>query len=265
MFVLSKILFLVARPGNFLLLLLAAGAILLYCPGTRARRLGRALVALAAAAGAVAVLTPLPDLLLSPLENRFPQLASLPSHADGIIVLGGALDEEISAARGQVTLAEGAGRLTEALRLARLFPDARVLFTGGSGRLFPGPLSEAEIARRFFAEMGLAPPRLILESRSRNTYENALFSKELAAPKPGETWLLVTSAAHMPRAMGVFRQAHWAVIPDPVDFRTTGDGRAVNRFAFAASLTTLDDAAKEWLGLVAYRLMGRSDALFPAP
>ncbi|MFI4987849.1 MAG: YdcF family protein [Alphaproteobacteria bacterium] len=265
MFVLSKILFLLAKPGNLLVLLLAAGVVLLYCRGKRAWRAGRTLVALVTIAAAAAASTSLPDLLLTPLENRFPRPASLPERIDGIIVLGGALDEVISAARGQVTLAPGAARLTETVGLAASHPEARILFTGGSGRLDPGPVMEAELAGRFLAAMAVDPHRLMLEGHSRNTYENALLGKELAAPKPGEHWLLVTSAAHMPRAMGVFRRAGWEVIAYPVDYRTTGDGSAVDRFDVAGTLTDLNNAAKEWLGLAAYRLMGRTDALFPAP
>ena len=146
-----------------------------------------------------------------------------------------------------------------------LHPEARILFTGGWGRLLPGAVSEAEIAGRFFNESGIDPGRVLLEDRARDTYENALLGKRLADPKPGEQWVLVTSAMHMPRAVGVFRAQGWNVIPYPVDYRTTGDYRLALRFSIAGGLTTLNLAAKEWLGLVAYRLMGWTNTLFPAP
>ena len=265
MFVLSKIFLLLAKPGNFLVLLLAAGAAMLFWRSERVSRTGRRILALAALAAAAVATTALPDLVLAPLENRFPQPAHLPERIDGIIVLGGAVDEVVSAARGQVTLAPGAARLSETVALARRHPEARILFTGGSGRLFPAGLSEAEVAKRFFEEMGVDAARLTFEDRARNTYENALFGKRLAEPKVGQHWVLVTSAAHMPRAAGVFRAQGWEVIPYAVDYRTTGDGSATRRFEFADSLLLLNDAAKEWMGLAAYRLMGRTNAFFPAP
>ena len=265
MFVLSKLFLLFALPGNFLVVLLAAGAVLLFWRGERGRRIGRALVALLALVALAVAATAFPDRLLAPLENRFPPPAALPERIDGIVVLGGSVDELVSEARGQLTLTQAAARLSETVALARRYPDARILFTGGSGRLFPGKLSEADLAERFFTALGIAAARLTLEDRSRNTYENVLFSQHLAQPKPGERWLLVTSAAHMPRAVGVFRAAAWSVIPYPVDYRTMGEGRSSRRFGFAASLEVLDDAAKEWMGLIVYRILGRTTALFPAP
>ncbi len=265
MFVLSKIFFLLAKPGNLLVAFLAAGAVMLFWRGERVRGIGRRIVALVMLAAAAVATTALPDLVLAPLENRFPQPVHLPERIDGIIVLGGAVDEVVSAARGQVTLTPNAARLTETLALARRHPEARILFSGGSGRLYPTALSEAEVATRFFEEMGVDAARLTFEERSRNTYENALFSKRLAEPKVGQHWVLVTSAAHMPRAAGVFRAQGWEVIPYPVDYRTTGDGAATRRFEFADSLMLLNDAAKEWMGLAAYRLMGRTNEFFPAP
>ena len=265
MFVLSKLFLAVALPGNLLVILLCLSAVLLFWRRERARRIGRAGAALAALFVLLSAATSLPDRLLAPLENRFPPPASLPARIDGIVVLGGAIDELVSEARGQVALTEGAARLTEALALARRYPAARVLFTGGSGRLFPGKLTEAALAARFFASLGLEPARVTLEDSSRNTYENVLFSKRLVEPKPGERWLVVTSAAHMPRAIGVFRRAGWEAIPYPVDYRTTGNGSSSRGFDLPGSLDIIDDAAKEWMGLVVYRLLDRTSALFPSP
>ena len=265
MFVLAKLFLLFALPGNVLVVLLAASAGLLFWRGERGRRIGRALAALLALLALAVAATAFPDRLLAPLEDRFPPPAVLPERIDGIVVLGGSVDELVSEARGQVALTQAAARLSETVTLARRYPDARILFSGGSGRLFPGKLSEAVLAERFVTALGIAAARLTLEDRSRNTYENALFSQRLAHPKPGERWLLVTSAAHMPRAVGVFRAAGWSVIAYPVDYRTMGDGNSSHRLDFAASLEVLDAAAKEWMGLVVYRLLGRTRELFPAP
>jgi uncharacterized SAM-binding protein YcdF (DUF218 family) len=106
---------------------------------------------------------------------------------------------------------------------------------------------------------------VIFEDRARNTYENAVLSKQLVAPAPGERWLLVTSAAHMPRSVGVFRKVGWPVIPYPVDYNTTGDLEVMVAPDAAGRWSTFDQAVKAWIGLLAYWLSGRSSAPFPAP
>ena len=265
MFVLSKVVFALVRPGNLLLIILLTSTLLLWLPSLRARRSARALLTIAALAALAVGATPLPDLLLAPLENRFLPPAKLPERIEGIIVLGGALDEAVTDSRGQVALTNRAGRLPEAFFLARRHPEAHVLFTGGSGDFLIASTPEARAAGRFFAEMGLEPARLTLEDRSRTTYENALFAKRIAKPQAGQNWVLITSAWHMPRAVGCFRAQGWDVIPYPVDYRTTIVEAWIPQFDLTTAAVNLDTAAKEWLGLVAYRLMGRTSTLFPGP
>ena len=127
--------------------------------------------------------------------------------------------------------------------------------------------TEADGARLLFLGLGLPENRLILEDKSRNTVENAVFTRRLVDPKPGERWLLVTSAWHMPRAMGVFRKAGFQVEAFPVDFLSAGKpADYVRPYRKAArGLDIADDAFKEWAGLLAYYLAGYSDALFPGP
>jgi uncharacterized SAM-binding protein YcdF (DUF218 family) len=124
---------------------------------------------------------------------------------------------------------------------------------------------DAETAPRLFAALGVTADRLILEKKSRNTYENAVFTRELVTPKPGETWLLVTSASHMPRSMGVFRKAGWRVIAWPVNYRTGHSAAVWLETSFPVRLQEFEWGYREWAGLLAYWLMGRTDALFPAP
>ena len=138
--------------------------------------------------------------------------------------------------------------------LARRYPDAKLVVSGGSGELTPGPMSEAAVVEMFFAEQGLDPARLILEDKSRNTYENGVFSKQLIRPKPGETWVLVTRAHHMPRAMGVFRKIGWDIIPYLADYRALPD---LGQFGSGGELSTLYAALHEWIGLAAYWSTGR--------
>ncbi len=265
MFALSKLLFLVAKPSSLIVLLLLLGAALLWRRSQRGRRLGRAVVTAAALAAWALAALPLGEYAMVVLENRFPPPRNVPQRIDGIVVLGPGIRPFITAARGQTTLAPEAGRLTAALTLARNHPEARVLFTGGSGLLVHREFAEAPVAGRFLVEMGLDPARLMLEDQARDTYENALFSQRLAKPKPGERWVLVTSAMHMPRAVGTFRALGWEVIPYPVDYRTSGTFASTQLFDFGQSIVDLDAAAKEWLGLIGYRVLGRTNALFPAP
>jgi uncharacterized SAM-binding protein YcdF (DUF218 family) len=265
-FALSKLLWMVAAPGNALVLLLAAGTALL---ARGARRWGFALVAGATSCLVVLMLLPVGDWLLTPLEDRFPVPASLPDDIAGIIVLGGGVDLDVVAARGNASAANlAAGRIMTAASLARRHPAARILLAGGGAQLAPASPVEADGLAQSLTDMGVAPERIIRERRSRTTFENAVFGHEVAKPRPGERWVLVTSAWHMPRSVGCFRKAGWEVIPYPVDFRTTGHVWA-SAFTFDQALSLEGDlqlatlAAKEWVGLLAYRMMGRTDALFP--
>ena len=202
---------------------------------------------------------PLGDLLLQPIERRYPANPSLDA-VDGIIVLGGGEDARASAYWGQVQLKEGAERFTAAMELARRFPEAKVLFTGGSGALrdVAGAItSEASVAERFFVTQGIAPERLLLEGQSRNTAENARLSLILADSAPDKTWVLVTSAFHMPRAMRSFDAAGWdGLVAWPVDYRTSGFADGIG-WDLTGNLSVLQTAVREHVGMLAYRLTGR--------
>lgn len=262
-FYLSKILWFFAAPSNFLVF--AAGVGLALAAFSRARRAGLALAGGAGLLLAICGLAPIGALLLWPLENRVPRATEFPPPT-GIVVLGGAVHELLTEARGQVALDLAAERMTEAVALSRRYPQAELVFTGGNNSLLGSPYTEAGVARRLWRELGVPDARMRFEDKSRNTYENAIFTKALVDPKPGETWLLVTSAWHMPRALGLFRKAGFAVVPYPVDYRTFGDRRdlRIGR-EVSAGLSMVDMATREWIGLLAYRIAGRTDALLPAP
>jgi uncharacterized SAM-binding protein YcdF (DUF218 family) len=192
-------------------------------------------------------------------------VTSLPERVDGIIVLGGAVDAALSHARGQVSLNEAAERITEGVALARRYPQARILLTGGDGSLIQTGYSEADATRKLFIDLGIAPDRIVIESASRNTWENAAFSYRTVEPRADQTWLLVTTAMHMPRAVGCFRRAGWSIVPYPVDYRTYPTVEFEVSFGFPGGLDLLNLVVKEWDGLIAYYLLGRMDAFFPAP
>ncbi len=230
-------------------------------------RRGRTMVGLLAGAGLLLLgLSPAANWLILPLENRFPKPALEGRTIDGVIMLGGAVLERQSAAHDQIALNDAGERILALVELARRYPQAKLVVTGGAGFYSGATATEADILRRMIGRLGLPPERIIFEDRSVNTHENAAFSKVLAAPRPGETWLLVTSAWHMPRSVGIFRAAGWPVVAYPVDFRTAGAADAGRGFfSVSDGLRRADVAMREWVGLVAYRLTGRSNALLPAP
>jgi uncharacterized SAM-binding protein YcdF (DUF218 family) len=262
-FVLSKTAGFFALPSNLFISIGVAGLVLL-C--TRFTRLASWLVVTSLVLIAVAGLSPLGNALMLPLEQRFPPWDASRGPPDGIVVLGGAIWPDISAARGVVKLDDAAERITATVELARRYPNARIVFTGGSAALMFDQIPEAPFAVRELESLGVAHDRITAEEQSRNTVENAVFSRLIANPKPGERWLLVTSAYHMPRAIGVFRAASFDVEAYPVDWHTLGP-LDVLKLASSVSdgLGRTDVAVHEWVGLMAYRLMGKTEELFPTP
>ena len=202
---------------------------------------------------------PVGEWLLAPLENRFSANPALPISPTGIIVLGGAVDPVMSEAWGQTESGEAAERVTTLLYMANLYPDSQLIFTGGSGLISEQSLKEADYVRFLFEELSLDERAILFESESRNTEENVMNSKALLNPQPDQDWILVTSAFHMPRAVGVFCQANWPVIPYPVDHRSNRNNLLRLSLDFSKNLSLLEEAAHEWVGLIAYRITGRTD------
>jgi uncharacterized SAM-binding protein YcdF (DUF218 family) len=262
-FFLSKTLGLLTVPSNFMMALGLIG-ILLLC--TRLRRLASWLIVTSLVLIAFAGYSPLGKILMLPLEQRFPPWDASRGAPDGIVVLGGAIDPEISLARRNVALNGSAERITATAELARRYPNARIVFSGGTSSLDPDAPLEAPVAVKELEALGVAHDRITTDEQSRNTIENAVFSHLLANPKPGERWILVTSAAHMPRAIAVFRAAGFPVEAYPVDYRTRGRDDATRlHTSLAEGLEMTDQAIHEWAGLVVYRLTGKTLELFPAP
>lgn len=261
-FVLSKVLWIAAAPTNLLLGLAVLGA-----AGALAGRRWGPRVAFAAVLALVGCgVLPVGRLMLRPLEDRFPQPSLDGPAPAGIVVLGGPIDQVTGAARGQVTLRDAATRLTAGVALARRFPGAVLVYTGGSNALLSEVGGEAADAERLWVDLGVDPARVLIEDASRNTEENARFTRDLVHPKPGQRWILVTSAYHMPRSVGLFRAAGFDVLPFPVDYRSTGTAHDLAPTAeISAGLGRLDVAAREWIGLLAYRASGRIADLVPGP
>jgi uncharacterized SAM-binding protein YcdF (DUF218 family) len=261
-FVLSKTLGVLLLPTNFLIGMGLLGAILL-----RTRLPGRKLLVASVVLLAICGFSPLGNLLLYPLESRFPPWDAAAGAPDGIIVLGGPIDPELSLAHDTAVFRGSVDRLIAAAELAHRYPRARIIYSGGNANLiFDDSAKETDYARTVFEGLGISAERLQMEGRSRNTEENAEFSKTLAAPKSGERWLLVTSAYHMPRSVGVFRKAGFAMEPYPVDWKVGGrsDLLAFSIYSIEG-LGRVEVAMREWIGLAAYRISGKTDELFPGP
>jgi uncharacterized SAM-binding protein YcdF (DUF218 family) len=177
----------------------------------------------------------------------------LPQKIDGIVLLGGSLDTTLTQIYGAPQLNAEAERVTEFIALAREHPEAKLVFTGGSSALIGEGITEAEVLRRFLMRLGLDPSRVVYDEKARNTYENAVYTRELVRPQPGERWLLITSASHMPRAYGAFSKIGWGdIIPYPVGYRAR-----TTFLSGAREYETLAYAVHEWIGLAVYRIMGR--------
>ena len=262
-FFLSKTLGIMLLPANFLI---GAGVLGGVLSATRLAALGRRLLIASVVLLAIGGFSPLGYWLLYPLEQRFPAWDASREAPDGIIVLGASMEPEISAVRGTPVVRNAPDRIIAAAALARRYPNARVVFSGGSANLISNDAREADFAGAVFESLGIAKSRLTMERRSRNTQENAEFSKALVAPKEGERWLLVTSAFHMPRSVGLFRKAGFAVEPYPVDWQLAGAGDLL-RFSRVAieGLERTDIAVREWIGLAAYWATGKIDTPFPGP
>jgi uncharacterized SAM-binding protein YcdF (DUF218 family) len=202
---------------------------------------------------------PIGEVLLRPLETEFPPRPA-PAQIDGIFVLGGVEDQRATAAWRDPQLNEAAERLTAASALAIAHPEARLVFSRGGGRLRNTVLGQPDIpsvAVDVFVSLGIDPDRITWEDHSRNTAKNAQFSYDVAAPAAGESWVLVTSAFHMGRALASFEGTGWReIIPFPVDYRT-GNFREGIDWNLAYNLEVLNIATKEWVGRLSYRMMGR--------
>lgn len=259
-FIASKLLSVIISPATWLLLIpLLAWC----CSWARFKRLARALWAIEVAMVLLIGFFPVGQWLVKPLEMYRPSLPNTAIAPDGIIVLGGAWLSDRSTYWQQWELNHAAERDIALVALSKQFPEAKLVFTGGSGRLLSQENKEATFARMLYEDLGVDLDRVIFESESRNTFENGVFSQRLVQPQADEVWWLITSAYHMPRSMGVFCQLNWSVQAYPVD-HIYGGGSTIPFWAFEFHLWELSVVVREWVGLVVYRLTDKTSTLFPA-
>jgi uncharacterized SAM-binding protein YcdF (DUF218 family) len=262
-FVLSKTLGVFLVPSNLIMALGALGLGLFF---SKRRRAGGRLCACCVAALLIFGFSPVGALMLLPLETRFSPWDPQAGDPAGMIVLGGGVDPELTTARGTPAIGSAGARIVVAAELAYRYPKARLVYLGGNPSLLSANFSEADVAAGILKNLGVRADRVQLERTSRNTDENVRFLMRLVNPKPCERWLLVTSASHIPRSIGLFRKAGFNVEPYPVDWGTRGWSDIYEfQTNFIGGLILTDRAAHEWLGLIAYRLTGKTDELFPSP
>ncbi len=261
-FILSKTVAFLALPSNLFILLFLFGAVLM---ATRYQRAGKRIAFTGLVLLLLAGFMPIGNLLVHVLESRFPPWDPTRGPPDGIVVLGGAISPLLSREYGQSVVGGDAGRVIAIAKLTRDYPNARIVYSGGDASLLGDQLPEANFLYPLLDDFGIPRARVMLESRSRNTAENAAFTKELVAPKPGERWLLVTSAQHMPRAVGCFRRVGFQIEAYPVNWHTRKTVSLMPSFKFGGGLSHLDSAIHEWIGLISYWLTGRTSELLPGP
>lgn len=252
-FELSKILWTLAQPVNLLFIFLAIATLLLWWRPP----VGRVMITVLVVLAWIAAAFPIGDYYLREIENKYP-VPALSERVDGIILLGGFTWPEGTEAHHQLQTDAKADRFLIFAQLAQKYPDAKLVFTGGSGNPLRQDVREADLVKELWINLGYDPARVMWERESRNTYENALFSKNLANPQPGENWVLVTSALHMPRSVAIFEKQDWKVIPYPADYVTNNQSIWRYEFSVMDNLWRLMAAMREILGMFVYQMTDRA-------
>lgn len=256
----SQLFWLFADPPTLLALLALFG---LLCLKTAWKWLGQSLIFTVLAILMLIAVTPVSHLAMHAMEARFPPWRDTGPTVDGIVVLGGSISPELYFTYAGSGFNSASGRLVGAADLAKRFKSARVVYSGGPAG---APRDEAEASKEILMALGVEESRIEIERESLNTFENAKFSKSVAKPKRGERWLLVTSALHMPRAMGCFRAAGFDVEAYPVDFHMPDlKNISLDNLGLVNGLSITSSVYHEFVGMIVYRLTRKTDALYPAP
>ncbi|MCA9838212.1 MAG: YdcF family protein [Trueperaceae bacterium] len=248
------------QPSNLVIMLILFSLLCLIFGGLK---LGRSSLFLAVIFLLLPALLPLEDIVASPLENRLQTPLPLPNSVEGILVLGGAVDWDVSRSRQMLSTNNGAERMMAAAALAQRYPNAQLVFTGLFREIIPNEFNTLANPSSFFFGPEYSNRQIIYVGGARSTYEEALLAIETVKPQAGERWLLVTSAYHMPRAYLTFQAQGWTVIPYPVDYRHTGKLVIKPTLKIAARLSDLDDYVREWGALIMYNRLGRTEKLLP--
>jgi uncharacterized SAM-binding protein YcdF (DUF218 family) len=248
------------QPSSLIFWLLVLGFVFLLL---RWNALGRGLIGFTLILATLPAVFPVMEMLAKPLENHFVQPNPLPESIDGILVLGGSVDWPISQSRSLMNLNKAGERMFAVANLAERYPTAKLVFTGLFKEVIPNELSSNAQAKTFLSGPEFQNRTITFIGAARSTYEEALLSIETVKPQAGERWLLVTSAYHMPRAIGVFQTQGWTLLPYPVDYQSTGTLEFKPTINILGRLVDLDDLAREWGALFMYKRLGRIEKMLP--
>lgn len=201
--------------------------------------------------------TPLSNFLLNKLEDFIKPSKYPIQQLKGVIVLGGIFESGLkSKERNDVSLNMGAERLTKALEIYNKNPKLLILFSGFSNELKPQGWSESDMAKKFFLEQGVRSENLIFENKSRNTFENIIYSKDIIKNNMG-TWGLITSAYHIPRSYFTFKKQGLVLEPISVDYRTGTSSIFWINFDIREGLVNWRLLFKEIFGVSYYKITGK--------
>jgi uncharacterized SAM-binding protein YcdF (DUF218 family) len=201
--------------------------------------------------------TPLSNFLLNKLEDFIKPSKYPVQQLKGIVVLGGSFNSGLqSKERNEVLLNSSAERLTKVLEIYNKNPKLLILFSGFSGELKPQGWSESDMAKKFFLEQGVRSENLIFENKSRNTFENIIYSKDIIKNYKG-TWGLITSASHMPRSYFGFKRQGIILEPIIVDFKTGTSPIFWISFNIGSGLSNWSTLLHEVVGISYYKITGK--------
>ncbi len=252
-FIASKIFWYIFSPLTLIAILLMTGCLLL---ALKQAKWGRRATGLAIALFVIGGVLPTGPNLIVYLESRY-DVPGIPDDVAGFLVLGGAIHVQDETRARQMSIRDHGERFTEMLRLSRAYPQVPIVYSGGDGGLTQSSPKESDIVQNYLKEIGYLNERLRFENRSRSTYENMAYSLELVHPQPGDKWVLITSAFHMPRSAAVFRKGGWNVLPYPAGYLEDGTYKVLGDLDVLGNFYKLQVATKEIVGIIAYKLTGK--------
>ena len=258
-FYLSKIIWLILNPFNIFIFITLLSIFLYF---VKLRRLSLIIFLINFVFIALISFLPIGSYLIYNIEKEYHSYIQPPEQVDGILILGGATNPILYNEYDQISLNGSSERLVESVFIIKKFDKAKVIFSGGSGIVNRPDFDHAQVAKSFYKKIGIEIDRIIFEDNSRNTYENIIYSKKIANPKLNENWLLITSASHMKRALLIADKNNWKLIPYAVDFKYIKDFKLIPNLKLLTNLISFQHGSREWLGLVSYYLMGRTDKIF---
>ena len=258
-FYLSKILWLIINPLNIILLFIFSGIVVKIIFKNTLHKL---FYFVSFIFFIIVAVIPTGEFMFYQLEKKFHTQSVLPSQVNGILILSGATNPQLTHEHNKIHLNGSVERLTESISLMQRYPNVKIIFAGGSGSIFDQELTHADVARNFFEQLNIDTENIIFESKSRNTYENILYSKKLAKPSLDENWIIVTSASHMIRATNIGKKLGWKFIPYAVDFQVGKKIIWIPSIYFLTNMNRFNSSSHEWIGLIAYYIMGRTNKIY---